>query len=93
MLSDQRGKARLAACVMSQFRLFKIEFGTKQDPNRGQAHGNGIALFRFRTRKPGRQRGEILLLVSEWHNRMGGLEERGLPSNLRATEMEVAGMD
>nr|QCS39625.1 hypothetical protein [Klebsiella pneumoniae] len=48
---------------MSQFRLFKIEFGTKQDPNRGQAHGNGIALFRFRTRKPGRQRGEILLLV------------------------------
>ncbi|AOO34770.1 hypothetical protein (plasmid) [Klebsiella pneumoniae] len=63
MLSDQRGKARLAACVMSQFRLFKIEFGTKQDPNRGQAHGNGIALFRFRTRKPGRQRGEILLLV------------------------------
>ena len=30
--------------------------------------------------------------LSEWHNRMGGLEERGLPSNLRATEMEVRGM-
>lgn len=63
MLADQRSKARLAACVMSQIRLFKIEFGTKQYHNFGQAHGYGIALFRFRTRKPGRQRGEILLLV------------------------------
>lgn len=28
MLTDQRSKARLAACVMSQIRLFKIDFGT-----------------------------------------------------------------
>ncbi|MBZ7636768.1 hypothetical protein FML11_26175 [Klebsiella oxytoca] len=30
--------------------------------------------------------------LSEWHNRMGGLEEWGLPGSLRATEMEVRGM-
>lgn len=61
MLADQKSKTRKTAFVISQIRLFKQDL--EVDSTAAGKQAAGIALLRIRTRRPGRQRGEILLLV------------------------------